>query len=486
MKKIHAFLAKISLPNWLVILLFIVLILRIPSFFEPYYYGDEMIYLTLGQGIRQGVPLYSGLHDNKPPILYLIAAAAGNLVWFKIFLAITGIVAIVFFAKIVKHLFANNTKVQRLATLIFALLTTLPFLEGNIANAENFMMAFSLPAFYLLLTKKLKAENLMLAGFLFGLSSLTKIPALFDLPVVIVFWLISRQFKFKKTLWILVGFLTPIALSFLWFFSQGALADYLRAAFLENIGYVSSWRPGDVQKSFLVRNLPFFIRAALVLVGLATLFKFHKRLTPPFILASVWTLLALFAATLSERPYPHYLLQTAAPASILLGILLADKSLTQSLTVIPLFLTFLVPVFYKFWYYPTVSYYLHFARFTVGLDSKEKYFSQFGHSTNRNYLIADFLVNSSRLSDRVFVWGPDSPAIYALSRRLPPIKFTADYHVRDFSSQAKVTLLLSQNKPKFIILSPEAKAFAELNPLLKTSYLLINRIEAAEIWIKSR
>ncbi|PIP57054.1 hypothetical protein COX04_01680, partial [Candidatus Woesebacteria bacterium CG22_combo_CG10-13_8_21_14_all_45_10] len=201
MKKIHAFLAKISLPNWLVILLFIVLILRIPSFFEPYYYGDEMIYLTLGQGIRQGVPLYSGLHDNKPPILYLIAAAAGNLVWFKIFLAITGIVAIVFFAKIVKHLFANNTKVQRLATLIFALLTTLPFLEGNIANAENFMMAFSLPAFYLLLTKKLKAENLMLAGFLFGLSSLTKIPALFDLPVVIVFWLISRQFKFKKTLW---------------------------------------------------------------------------------------------------------------------------------------------------------------------------------------------------------------------------------------------------------------------------------------------
>src|SRR3989339_1860830 len=90
----------IDTPLWLEILFAVLLILRIPSFFEPYYYGDEMIYLTLGEGIRQGTPLYSGLHDNKPPLLYLAAAISGSLVWFKVFLAVASLISIVLFAKI--------------------------------------------------------------------------------------------------------------------------------------------------------------------------------------------------------------------------------------------------------------------------------------------------------------------------------------------------------------------------------------------------
>ncbi|PIZ49571.1 hypothetical protein COY29_01580, partial [Candidatus Woesebacteria bacterium CG_4_10_14_0_2_um_filter_39_14] len=126
LKKIHNLLNKLNLPNWLVILLFFCLILRIPSFFEPYSYGDEMIYLTLGQGLRQGVPLYSGLHDNKPPVLYLTAALAGSLVWFKILLAISSLISIVIFAKIVKIIFENKPRAQKISVILFALLTTLP------------------------------------------------------------------------------------------------------------------------------------------------------------------------------------------------------------------------------------------------------------------------------------------------------------------------------------------------------------------------
>ncbi len=76
------FLDKIHLPNWLLGILVLILVLRIPSFFEPYYYGDEMIYLTLGEGVRQGATLYKDLHDNKPPLIYIIAAVAGSLNWF--------------------------------------------------------------------------------------------------------------------------------------------------------------------------------------------------------------------------------------------------------------------------------------------------------------------------------------------------------------------------------------------------------------------
>ena len=69
--------------RWLVIVLALVVVLRIPSLFEPYWYGDEAIYLTIGQAINRGVPLYSGTHDHKPPLLYLVAAVAGNEFWLK-------------------------------------------------------------------------------------------------------------------------------------------------------------------------------------------------------------------------------------------------------------------------------------------------------------------------------------------------------------------------------------------------------------------
>jgi hypothetical protein len=228
------------------------------------------------------------------------------------------------------------------------------------------------------------------------------------------------------------------------------------------------------------------IRAFFVSVGCLTLFNYRRKLSFAFILTSVWTLLALFAATLSERPYPHYLLQAAAPSAILLGIFFAGKGLVQPLTVIPLLLACLVPVYYKYWYYSTPAYYQRFLNFATGLSSREGYFSQFNQNVLEDYQIANFLVSSSKPSDRAFVWGPDSPVIYALSRRLPPIKFTADYHIKDFSSQKTVAILLSQNRPKFIVLTLQATPFPEINPLLKKEYLPISRMNGTEIWIKSR
>ena len=153
---------KIHLPSWLVGLLAVVIILRIPSFFEPYNYGDEMIYMTLGQGIRQGVPLYSGLHDNKPPLLYLTAAVAGNLFWFKAMLAVFSVLSIVVFFKLGKVLFEKNLKLRKVATLIFALMTTLPIFEGNIANAENFMMLPILAGVLILLSKPESFKNIFI------------------------------------------------------------------------------------------------------------------------------------------------------------------------------------------------------------------------------------------------------------------------------------------------------------------------------------
>jgi hypothetical protein len=493
MKKIKAgynkFIGKTHIPVWLAIVLALTMILRIPTFFEPFSYGDEMIYLTLGEGVRQGLTLYKDLHDNKPPLLYLFAGIAGNVFWFKAILAFWNLITIVLFWHLAKALFPKNQRLHKIATAMFALLTTLPLLEGNIANAEMFMIGPTIAAFLIIFSRKLNFRNLFGAGLFFAIATLFKVPAAFDILAIVFFWIISLGIKtkgikqtLKYTLFIALGWFAPIAFTLLWYGLAGAFKEYLVAAFLQNLGYLSTWRPAANSGSLLVRNLPFFIRGALVIAVSLLLYIKKARLSRQFIFLTLWLIFGLFAVTLSERPYPHYLLQVVPAISLLLGILFADRSLGQTLAIAPLGLALLVPVYYHFWHYPSLPYYVNFTKFALGTIEREEYFSRFGSQVSTNYEIADFLINSSKPSDKVFVWGPDGSTIYALSRRLPPGKYVIDYHINDFSTRSDEASLLASSRPKFIIILPGASPFPELVPVLRKSYIPLLTLRGAEIW----
>jgi len=445
-----------------------------------------MIYMTLGTGVRQGLTLYKDIHDNKPPLLYLTAAISENLFWFKIILAFWNLVTIVVFYKLSKLLFEKNQKLQKFATVLFGVFTTIPLLEGLTVNSEVFMILFSILAFLILLKKRVGPKGIFIAGILFGLGTLFKVPAAFDAPIVVFYWIITDKLTdwkkiLKNTTILFAGFALPILVTFVWYFAKGALPEYIKAAFLQNVGYLSSFRPGDIQKSFLARNAPLLTRGLAVFTGSVLLFLFRKKLSRKFVLFSLWTLFALFAVTLSERPYPHYLIQVVAPASFLVAMFFTEKSFEQSLTVIPLALTFFVPVYYGFWHYPTLSYYLRFVNFATHQQTKTQYFNSFSPTTSRDYEIAKFITTSSKPTEKIFMWGPDSSSVYALSRRLPPTKYVADYHVFDYSSKMQEAEKISENPPKFIILTND-NIYTELIPLIKRKYVLINTIENANIY----
>lgn len=445
-----------------------------------------MIYMALGQGVRQGETLYQDVHDNKPPLLYLTAALSGNLFWFKVILTFWVLATIVLFYKLTKMLLEKNPRAQKIATFIFALLTTLPLLEGLTVNSELFMIGFTILAFIILLRKEVTRRNIFLAGILFGVGTLFKVPAAFDAPIIVFYWIITRGFKdWKKilgdTFILILGFAIPICITFIWYFAKGALPEYIKAAFMQNVGYLSSFRPGDVQKSFLVRNAPLLTRGGVVLIFSTLLFIFRNKLSKKFVLLSLWVLFALFAITLSERPYPHYLIQALAPISILVSIFFLEKSVEQSLVVLPLTIFLFVPIYYNFWFYPTATYYARFIKFISGNESKEMYFNGFSANVGRNYRIAEFLSQSSLQTDRVFMWDPDSSAVYSLAKRLPPIKYVADYHINDYSSKATEAEKIAENLPKFIIIT-DSHPYPELTPLLKNSYLLVNQIDDARIY----
>lgn len=79
------------------------------------------------------------------------------------------------------------------------------------------------------------------------------------------------------------------------------------------------------------------------------------------------------------------------------------------------------------------------------------------------------------------MWDPDSTIVYALSRRLPPIKYVVPYHVNDYSSINDVAKQISESLPKFIITTSN-QPFAEIRPTLLNHYILIAQVENADIW----
>jgi len=83
----------------------------------------------------------------------------------------------------------------------------------------------------------------------------------------------------------------------------------------------------------------------------------------------------------------------------------------------------------------------------------------------------------------VFMWDTDSATVYALSRRLPPIKYVVDYHINDYSNKNEAAKQIETNLPKFIILTAQYP-YPELGGLVKEKYILIQQIEDASIYVK--
>src|SRR5882724_1735269 len=97
-------------------------LLRLPSLCEPNWYGDEGIYQVLGRAINHGTLLYSGIWDNKPPLLYLTYALFnGDQFSVRLASLIVGILALYSLFLLSQKLFAK-LKISIITTSIFALL----------------------------------------------------------------------------------------------------------------------------------------------------------------------------------------------------------------------------------------------------------------------------------------------------------------------------------------------------------------------------
>ncbi|MBU1085669.1 MAG: hypothetical protein ABIJ43_05125 [Candidatus Beckwithbacteria bacterium] len=507
MKKIGKWISK---NEGLILILVLVVVLRIPSLFEPYWYGDEGIYLALGQGLKKGLVFYRDIHDNKPPLLYFLAAIAGNVFYFRLMLMVCFSITVVLFFKLMQALFPKIPKAWYLSTLLMIVLTTLT--EGNIANAEIFIVLPVVGGVLIayrevnpstsLGTRRKKKEKKILrwlgVGLLFSIGFLLKVPALFDFMAVMIWlwWFSSkgrsafgrellRIFKNKRLWLMLVGFLLPVLISMAYYTWVGAGERYLRSALMQNIGYLASWSTGEHSSSGFATSSGIIIRAGLLFTAVLGFWGISKKfkLSSGVNLMVVLFLFGLFGALLSERPYPHYLIQPIVPLAILISYFLFGKRKIIKLVVLGLVA---VAGFYyhqiKFWHYPIIPYYKNYIDYRLGKKNIDEYRNYFDFRVTQTYKVAQLITKTTLESDRLFIWG-DEPGIYPLSNRLPIGRYTVAYHVVDFNGFDETILAFDKYKPKVVVLMKyEKRPFPQLKTRLATDYVLTEKIDQALIY----
>lgn len=469
------------------------LLLRLPALFDPVSYGDECIYLTLGNALRKGLVFYRDIHDNKPPLLYLIAALSwGKLFWFRLFVLIGNSLNIWLVYLIGKLIIVdkNKEKAGLLAALLFALFSFFP--EGRIANGEIFMIIPATLGYYLVLkTYKLKKnlqckknDNLwILIGLCFSLAFLIKVPVAFDffglLLAVFVFEkkklselkLILKDKRFKL---IILSFCMPIFASIIYYSVWGAFVPYVRSALLQNIGYLSSW--GNSSTGLYLRTFVIFIIAGC-------LYLWRQKLGFYVSSLALLTLFGLFGVFLSQRPYPHYLLEISPWLALLLATVFFQKIKSQFIVTLLLILLLILGFkTYHFWWYPQLPYYRNFFQFTLGKINRQDYFNFFGKKTLEDYEIAKYVKLYSEPQDRVFIWG-DGACIYALTDRLPPGRYTVNYHIYDFNGFQETLSAIEKKAPKIIVLlEPLDPKISSLDNILQSHYYFLEKINNASLF----
>lgn len=473
--------------------LFVFFVLRLPSLFEPYWYGDEGVYQAVGLAIGHGRLLYQGIWDNKPPLLYLLYALLGSDQFSaRLVSLICGLLSIIAFFYLSKKLF-TSVKNSIISTLFFVIFFGLPILEGNIANSENFMVLPTLIAALILLNlnefskKDGQNKNLLLiflSGILLGISFLFKVVAIFDFGAFLLFiFFIDKNllshlkkrryqtYEVKKLLSYGFGFIALPILIALFFLFNKDFKPFIDATFFSNIGYVGYGNSFVIPQGFLILK----VLALLFLSYL--LFIKRKTLGRSAIFILLWFSFSLFNAFFSQRPYTHYLLTLLPSFALFLGLILESKSL-KNFYIIFLLISFILIVRNFNFYANIPGYYGNFLSFELNRESVLEYQTFFDRMTPIDYELASFLNENTKPSDYIFTWGNDAQ-LYKLTNKIPPGRYTVAYHITgEKNGILETSRDLKLRRPKFIIIMPYMKNF----PFQLSDYRLRLMIDHAYVY----
>src|SRR3989344_3651528 len=357
----------------LMVILFLIFVLRFPSLFEPFWYGDEGIFAAVGRNLNIGGTLYQNSWDNKPPMIYLTYAAIFKLFDVSMFwLRLTTLAFVLATAtaiyEIARQVFGKNRAL--LATIIFGVLTSLRIIEGNLALTEIFMILPITVAMLFVIKRNFDYLSLLGAGILFAVASLYKqVGALEAAALGIFLFLESKNLVdfIKKAIVLSLGFVIPYATTIAYFAPKNLVGDYIFAAYT----YYRIYLGESPKYAVLINILKFLPILAAIGYGL---FKKIKGKVEIFHLILLWTAFSFLGSYFSGRTYGHYLVQATPALSVILASITLKPQINRVRIVFAL--TFFLPLIFltKLLFTDFLSggpinqikYFQNFARYSAG------------------------------------------------------------------------------------------------------------------------
>lgn len=450
-------------------------ILRSPSLFEPYWYGDEGIFAAIASQLLAGDTLYVDIWDHKPPLIFVLYASviAGfgeSLFWLR--LAAMGAVVATQLLLFAGTVILSGPRMAWLPAALYGLLMALPMMEGQLALTEVFMAALTTAGMvtYLRVQRggsSVALTHLLLVGLLFGLASSFKPVALFDAGALAVFLLVHSQQTLRSLLSFSAGCALPWLVFAFLFAVNGDLAAFLDANVVYQLGYV--------QRDSVSMPALFILVGVPLVVSVFTWAMRGKTASSPLLVS--WLGFAIAGASLGAASYPHYLLQILPPLVFLTGGALAGSRAGHAMAAFLLIV--LVSQLHFAFRFPTndhlkstIDYYAAAVESFQSQDEgafREQF--HFGDTEELVKLLTTKL--EKRPDSEVLIWGA-KPWAYVLTDATPLTRFVVWYH--PFGSDAgrqEVLDALDSSPGALVVIERGVPIFPGLEELLSQAYACV-------------
>lgn len=484
--------------HWiLTVILFLIFILRFPSLFEPFWYGDEGIFAAVARNLNFGGVLYQTAWDNKPPMIYLTYGAIFQFFGVSMFwLRLVSSVVVLATAATIYEIAQVTIGARRAlaACFIFGFLTSLRLIEGNLALTEIFMILPISMAMMLAVKRNFDYISLFFGGFLIAVASLYKQVGVLEAAALGIFlFLITTNFWefIKKGAALTVGFVIPYAMTFAYFASKGLVSDYIFGAYTYYRIYL-----GESPKYAILINIAKILPiAAAAFYGLWKKFR-GKKVETPFLFI-LWAAFSFLGSYFSGRTYGHYLVGAMPAASLLLAQIRIpsgknfSRSINKARIVFAIF--FFIPLIFltRLLFADFISggpinqieYLRNFVDYATGHKTLTSYNDFFDRNVNTIDALASAIEQRGAKGSSIYIWG-DLPWLYAIVDARNPVRYVTSFHVFGVpGGREEVMLRLLASPPQYIIRAQSSIGyFAELEKLLNARYTLSAKIETAQFF----
>lgn len=470
--------------------LILIFVLRLPSLFEPFWYGDEGIFAAVGRNLNLGGTLYQTAWDNKPPMIYLTYAGifkAFGVSMFSLRLVTLAVVLMTGTALYELALAVLGGKRALWAVAIFGVLSSLRLIEGNLALTEIFMILPITLAMLISVRRNFDYLSLFGAGFLFAIASLYKqVGALEAAALGLFLFLYTKNFWefLRKGFVLALGFAVPYGVTIGYFASKHLVSDYIFAAYTYYRIYLSE-SPRYAVLLDIAKILPIISAFAY---GLWRRLRGETTISHLFLL---WAAFSFLGSFFSGRTYGHYLIQATPAFSLLIASLPKVKKIKIPVAIFAV--SYILPIvvltmtlFAGFSIGHLISqgsYYKNFFDMARGSMTVDNYNSSFDPNVNSIMATRDFLKEKGAFGKNVYIWG-DWSWLYAIADLHNPSRYVTSFHVFGVpGGKEEVLKGLATSPPAYIIKPPSSIGnFPEFEKVVEESYTPIIRIYGAQIF----